>query len=87
MLNPYFVTALFYLALAILVALDSAGASFAIFPWFNGLRWLRIHFITLGVVTETLFGVLPVLTARRLALPPPRTFWRRAGRGRTVRSS
>lgn len=75
MLNPYFVMALLYLAVAILAALDSAATSFAILPWFNGLRWLRIHFITLGVVTETIFGVLPILTARRFSLPAPPVRW------------
>lgn len=75
MLNPYFVMALFYLLVAVLAALDSAATSFAILPWFNGLRWLRIHFITLGIVTETIFGVLPILTARRFSLPTPSVRW------------
>lgn len=75
MLNPYFLMALFYLLVAVLAALDSAATSFAILPWFNGLRWLRIHFITLGVVTETVFGVLPILTARHFSLPTPPVRW------------
>ncbi|MCC6169263.1 MAG: hypothetical protein IT329_18730 [Caldilineaceae bacterium] len=75
MLNPYFLMALLYLSVAVLAALDSAATSFAILPWFNGLRWLRIHFITLGVVTETVFGVLPILTARRFAVPAPAVRW------------
>ncbi|MCC6383360.1 MAG: hypothetical protein IT304_12710, partial [Dehalococcoidia bacterium] len=75
MLNPYFVTALFYLLLAVLAALDSAATSFSILPWFNGLRWLRVHFITLGIVTETIFGVLPILTARRFSRPTPPVRW------------
>jgi hypothetical protein len=74
-LNPYFLMALFYLLVAVLAALDSAATSFAILPWFNGLRWLRIHFITLGVVTETLFGVLPILMARHFSLPTPPVRW------------
>ncbi|MFQ5435755.1 MAG: hypothetical protein ACE5FD_12835, partial [Anaerolineae bacterium] len=32
-----------------------------ILPWFNGMRWLRVHLITLGVVTEVIFGSLPGL--------------------------
>jgi hypothetical protein len=74
-LNPYFVTALFYLLVAVLFALNSAATSFSILPWFNGLRWLRVHFITLGIVTETIFGVLPILTARRFARPTPPVRW------------
>jgi hypothetical protein len=74
-LNPYFVMALFYLLVAVLAAFDSAATSFAILPWFNGLRWLRVHFITLGIVTETIFGVLPILTARRFSRPAPPVRW------------
>jgi cytochrome c oxidase cbb3-type subunit I len=74
-LNPYFVMALFYLLVAVLTAFDSAATSFAILPWFNGLRWLRVHFIALGIVTETIFGALPVLTARRFSKPVPDVRW------------
>ncbi|MCZ7667000.1 MAG: hypothetical protein M5U34_07140, partial [Chloroflexi bacterium] len=38
-------------------------------PWFNGLRWLRIHFITLGAITEMLFGLLPAIVAIQVGLP------------------
>jgi hypothetical protein len=75
MLNPYFVTALFYLLVAVVMAFDSAAASFSIVPWFNGLRWLRVHFITLGIVTETIFGILPILVARRNGKPAPPVRW------------
>ncbi len=75
MLNPYFLMALFYLLVAVLTALDSAATSFSILPWFNGLRWLRVHFITLGVVSQTIFGVLPILTARRFSRPAPPVRW------------
>ncbi len=75
MLNPYFLMAIFYLGVAILAAVDSAATSFAILPWFNGLRWLRIHLITLGMVTQTAFGLLPVLAARRIAAPIPAVRW------------
>lgn len=48
MANPYLLMTVFYLALAVLAALDSALASRGILPWFSGLVWLRAHFITLG---------------------------------------
>ena len=75
MLNPYFLMVLLYLFVAVLAALDASFASFSLAPWFQGIRWLRIHFITLGMVTETLFGVLPVLAAARMAKPRPKIRW------------
>lgn len=75
MVNPYFLMVLLYLFVAILAALDASFASFTLVPWFQGIRWLRIHFITLGMVTEMLFGVLPVLVAARMAKPRPKIRW------------
>lgn len=75
MLNPYVVMSLVYASLAVLAALDSALTSFGLFPWFNGLRWLRVHLITLGVVTEVTFGLLPMLVAARSGVRKPRTRW------------
>jgi hypothetical protein len=67
--------ALLYLTLAGLAALDAALASYGLLPWFAGLRWLRIHFITLGILTEVIFGMLPRLTAARLGRPRPKMRW------------
>ncbi|MCB0185785.1 MAG: hypothetical protein KDE31_16065 [Caldilineaceae bacterium] len=75
MLNPYFLMVLLYLFVAVLAALDASFASFSIVPWFQGIRWLRIHFITLGMLTETIFGVLPVLAAVRMGKPHPQIRW------------
>jgi len=75
MLNPYFLMVLLYLFVAMLAALDSSLTSFNLLSWFQGVRWIRVHFITLGMVTETLFGVLPVLAATRMAKPIPRVRW------------
>jgi cytochrome c oxidase cbb3-type subunit I len=50
-------------------------ASYTILPWFNGLRWLRVHFITLGAMTEALFSLLPSLAAIRYSLPWPEFRW------------
>jgi cytochrome c oxidase cbb3-type subunit I len=74
-MNPYFVMTALFLGMAGLVAADVALTSFSLLPWFNGLRWLRVHFITLGAVTEALFGLLPVVVALRSGLPQPRFRW------------
>lgn len=75
MFNPYFLMSALFAALAVLAATGSALTSFNLLPWFTGLRWLRIHFITLGLLTETLFGLLPLLVAARAGRSKPATRW------------
>ncbi|MCA9887885.1 MAG: hypothetical protein KC546_05915 [Anaerolineae bacterium] len=72
-MNLYFLMTFLFLSVAGLTALDAALTSWTIIPWVNGLRWLRVHFITLGALTELLFGLLPLLAAKRASLPKPRT--------------
>lgn len=64
-MNLYLIMAALFLALAALAAADAALIQFNLLPWFNGVRWLRIHLITLGAMTEALFGLLPVVVALR----------------------
>lgn len=45
---PYLLMAFLYLLVAGLAALDAALTSYDLMPWFNGLRWLRVHFVTWG---------------------------------------
>jgi cytochrome c oxidase cbb3-type subunit I len=71
--NLYLLMAFVYLSLAALATIDSAFTSFNLLPWFMGLRWLRVHLITLGAVTQLMFGLLPVLVARQAGRPQPAT--------------
>ncbi len=75
MSSPYFLMAFLYLLMAVLTALDAALTSFTLLPWFNGLRWLRVHFITLGVLTQAVFGLLPGLVAIRTGQARPKFRW------------
>ena len=75
MFNPYLLMTLLYIALAVLAALDSSLAGLNVLPWFNGLRWLRVHLITLGTLTEVIFAILPGLVADRAGQPRPKTRW------------
>jgi hypothetical protein len=75
MLNPFLLMAVFYLVVAIIAAIDAALTSFTLLPWFTGLPWLRVHFITLGIFTEAAFGVLPAFVAARHTQPVPATRW------------
>lgn len=73
MLNPYLLMAVLYLFVAVLAAVDTSLVSFELLPWFNGVRWLRVHFITLGMLTQVIFGALPMLIATRRKMPLPTT--------------
>jgi cytochrome c oxidase cbb3-type subunit I len=75
MLHPYLLMAMLYVTLAGLAALDAALASYGLLPWFAGLRWLRVHFITLGMLTQVIFGLLPSLVAARAGQPRPKMRW------------
>lgn len=55
MFNPYFLMTILFLSLAALTALDNSLASFNLISGSSGIRWLRIHFITLGTLTEAAF--------------------------------
>jgi cytochrome c oxidase cbb3-type subunit I len=74
-MNLYFLMTALFMAMAALIAADAALTSFTLLPWFHGLRWLRIHFITLGAVTEALFGLLPAIVAIQAGLPRPKFRW------------
>jgi hypothetical protein len=73
--NPYLLVAFLYIALAVLGALDASLIHFELLPSFAGLRWMRVHFITLGALTEFTFGILPVLVSARAGLPRPKIRW------------
>ena len=75
MLNPFLLMVVLFSALAALTALDASMVSANLLPILGGLRWLRVHFITLGVVTETVFGLSAALVAARSTLARPKTRW------------
>ena len=72
---PYFIMAILYLSLAFLTALDMSLVGLQVLPWFNGMVWLRVHFITLGTLTQVIFAVMPVLVAIQYRLARPKFRW------------
>jgi hypothetical protein len=74
-MNLYFLMTALFMIMALVGAVDASLTSYTILPWFNGLRWLRVHLITLGAITEALFGLLPLLVAIRHSLPQPKFRW------------
>ncbi len=75
MINPYIFTILIYIFIAIFGAFNASLVSFELLPWANGLRWMRVHLITLGVVTQLIFALMPVLVAKRLDEAPKKFRW------------
>lgn len=69
--NPFILMAGLYLVIdAIAVtalALEIAGA----IPPVPGINWTRIHLLTIGVVTQAIAGILPVIVAQKLGGTPP----------------
>jgi len=74
-MNLYYLMAVIYIGAAILAAADSSLTNLNLLPWFNGLRWVRIHLITLGVMTQVIFGTLPQLVAIHYRRPRPAFRW------------
>ncbi len=74
-MNPYLLMVVLYISMAVLGALEASFASFQILPWFNGMKWLRVHLITLGALTQIIFWLMPILSASRAKLPRPKLRW------------
>lgn len=72
---PYVFTILLYVFVALLSAADASLVSMSFLPSFLALRWVRVHFITLGIVSQAVFGLLPGLTASMSKVPRPRMRW------------
>ena len=75
MFNPYYLMAFLYASMAALIALDASLTSLNLLSFFNGLRWLRVHFIAVGMLAGVVFGLLPVLAASRSGKPGPGVRW------------
>ena len=59
----YLITTLLYVFVALLAAADASLVSMNLASPFVALRWVRVHFITLGIISQVIFGLLPGLVA------------------------
>lgn len=73
--NPFYLVAGLFASLAALAAVGSALVSLEALPFFSGLRWLRVHLVTLGILAEVLFGLLPTVAASRAGGRRPAVRW------------
>ncbi len=74
--RAHFVLALVYGFVALLSLLDFTLAQFGLLPELNNLYWFRLHVLTIGLLVQAAFGVLPLLLARRLSTDAPAS-WQR----------
>jgi cytochrome c oxidase cbb3-type subunit 1 len=72
---PYLLTTLLFTFTAALVAADASLVSFNLLGAFPALRWVRVHFITLGIISQIIFGLLPLLVASMSKKPRPAMRW------------
>ena len=72
---PYLLTTLLYTFVALLAAADASLVSMSVFSAFPALRWVRVHFITLGILSQVVFGLLPLLTASLSQKTRPSMRW------------
>jgi hypothetical protein len=72
---PYLITILLYVLVALLVAADTALASLGLVGPFSALRWVRVHFITLGIISQAIFGLLPWLVSALSNRSRPAMSW------------
>lgn len=72
---PYLLATLLYTFVALLAAADASLVSFNLVDTFIALRWVRVHFITLGILSQVIFGILPLLTASLTKKERPAMRW------------
>lgn len=72
---PYLLTVLLYIFVALFAAADASLVSMSVFSAFPALRWVRVHFITLGIISQAIFGLLPVLVASLSKKEKPAMRW------------
>jgi hypothetical protein len=72
---PYLFTTLLFVFVALLSAADASLVSAGLLPSFLALHWVRVHFITLGIVSQLLFGLLPAMAASLAKKSRPGMRW------------
>ena len=72
---PYLLTTLLYAFVALFIAADASLVSVNLIGAFPALRWVRVHFITLGIISQVVFGLLPLLVASLSKKPRPAMRW------------
>src|SRR6056297_660576 len=59
--DPFFLMAGLYLTVGLLAVVGVVGVDLGVLEPFARLRWVTIHLVTIGAMTQALFGALPAL--------------------------
>jgi cytochrome c oxidase cbb3-type subunit I len=73
--TPFHVAALLFMAIGLAFAVYQGLDHLGLAPRVSWIGWSHIHFVTVGALTQLVFGMLPQLAARKLALPRPSDAW------------
>jgi cytochrome c oxidase cbb3-type subunit I len=68
-INPFWMMAALFVTAGLFFAVLQGLGAVPGMPGPSNLRWLRVHLITIGTITQMIFASLPGLLARRLGLP------------------
>jgi hypothetical protein len=71
----YVLTTVLFTSLAALIAVDASLVSLNLLGAFPAVRWVRVHFITLGILSQVIFGAIPGLVAMLSGRLRPRFRW------------
>ena len=71
----YLLTTLVFTFVALLASADASLVSINLISAFPALRWVRVHFITIGILLQVIFGLLPWLVASLSRKPRPAMRW------------
>lgn len=69
--NPFYLMAGVYLTLDVVALAAMALVTAGVLAPIPALVWVRIHLLTIGVVTQVVLGAAPGLVAARLGVRPP----------------
>lgn len=69
--NPFYLMAGLYLLVDALAVAALALVTAGLLPSIAGLGWLRVHLLTIGVVTQVVLGLLPGIAAAKLGAKAP----------------
>jgi len=73
--DPFLLVAGLYLSVGLLAVVGKLGVEFGAIDTLPRLRWLTIHFVTIGGLTQALFGALPALVSSASATTATRNRW------------
>lgn len=64
-MNPFFLMVIVYIIIAIIEAIQVVMTQFFHAPHLANIIWFKVHFITIGILTQSIFGAVPLVLSWR----------------------